>query len=146
MKMKNILKAAEVAAGTGLYLLGQSERFSPRVRKQIGHQFGDLVDRAKEGYEVAADRVSHVSKSLRRNGNHRTTATAIKFAAGIGIGVAVGLLMAPAKGRQTRRRLSEKAQEIAGHVRQHVMSNGPSANFSDEQRTSRPYSHISDCA
>jgi hypothetical protein len=117
MKIKNFLKAAEVAVGTGLFLLAQSERMTPRMRHKLRDQFDDLRDRASVAYEAAADRVAHVSKSLRRSNNHRDAWTVLRFAAGLGIGVGIGLLVAPAKGEQTRNRLTEKAHVFKGSVR-----------------------------
>ena len=118
MKLKNFLKAAEVAAGTGLYLLAQSERMTPRVRHKLRDQLDDLRDRASVAYEAAAGRVAHVSKSLRRRVDHGTMWTLVRFAAGLGVGVGIGFLLAPANGEQTRTRLAEKAQEFKGTVRQ----------------------------
>lgn len=117
MRMKKFLKAAEVAIGTGLFLLNQSERINPRMRNKLRDQLGDLRDRAGVAYEAAADRVAEVSKSLRKKSNHSAVGSLLKFAAGIGIGVGVGLLMAPANGVQTRQKLAEKAQEFGGTVR-----------------------------
>jgi len=122
MKMKNLLTAAEIAAGTGLYLLNHSDRITPRMRHKIGDQLEDLRDRAKDAIEAASDRVSHVSKSLRRNGKHDTALTMMKFAVGVGIGVGVGLLMAPHKGEDTRHKVAEKAQKFGNDVRQRLSS------------------------
>lgn len=118
MKIRNFLKAAEVAVGTGLFLLAQSERMTPRMRHKLRDQFDDLRDRASVAYDAATDRVAHVSKSLRRNNNHRNAWTMLRFAAGVGVGVGIGLLVAPAKGEQTRNRLTEKARVFQGNVRQ----------------------------
>lgn len=37
----------------------------------------------------------------------------MKFLAGVGIGFGVGLLIAPARGQETRRKLKEKAEQVA---------------------------------
>ena len=120
--MKKILTAAEIGIGTGLYLLDQSERLTPRVRNRIGDQLDDFRDRAKVAYGAATDRLSHVSKSLRTNRTHSTAETILKFAAGVGIGVGVGLLMAPRRGEETRNKMAEKAQKFGSNVRQRFSS------------------------
>jgi len=118
MKMKNFLKAAEIAVGTGLYVLDQSEQITPRVRDKIGHQLDDFRDRAKVAYEAAADRMAHVSKSLRKSRSDNAAGTMVKFAVGVGIGVGVGLLLAPHKGEETRHKMAEKAQRFGSNVQQ----------------------------
>jgi len=120
MKLKNFLKTAEMAVGTGIYLLEQQERLAPRMRDRIGSRFNDLRDRAKATYDAASDRLAHASKSLRKHDDHSATWTAAKFAVGLGIGVGVGLLLAPAKGEETRNRLTHKAQEFGGGLRQRL--------------------------
>lgn len=122
MRMKKFLRAAEAAIGTGIFLLERSERLTPRIRHKIGDQVDDLVDRAKDAYHAAADRAVDVSKSLRKRNNHSATGAALKFAAGIGVGVGAALLMAPNTGRHTRQRLAEKAQELGNNLRHRVNS------------------------
>ena len=115
-KLKNFLKAAEIAAGTGMFLLDQANRYAPRkMRSKLGDSMEDLADRAKDAYAVIADRVSGVS---RRNDEHDGLWNFVRFAAGVGIGIGIGMLMAPDTGEQTRNRIAEKAQEIGGNVRQ----------------------------
>ena len=115
-KLKNFLKAAEIAAGTGMFLLDQANRYAPRkMRSKLGDSMEDLADRAKDAYDVIADRVSGVT---RRNDEHEGLWHFVRFAAGVGIGIGIGMLMAPDTGEQTRSRIAEKAQEIGGNVRQ----------------------------
>lgn len=122
MKMKKLLTAAQIGVGTGLYLLDQTHRLTPRVRNRIGDQLSDFRDRAKDAYAAAAGRWSQASKAVRKNSTHSNTATMLKFAVGLGIGVGVGLLMAPKKGEETRHKVAEKAQKFGDNVRQHLSS------------------------
>ncbi|HWS96319.1 MAG TPA: YtxH domain-containing protein [Candidatus Methylomirabilis sp.] len=122
MKMKKFLTAAQIAAGTGLYLLDRTQRITPRMRRKIGDQLTDFRDRAKDAYADAADRMSHASKALRKNNTHSNTATMLKFAVGLGVGAGVGLLMAPRKGEDTRHKVAEKARNFRSNVRQHWSS------------------------
>lgn len=114
-KLQNFLKAAEVAAATGMFLLEQSNRYSPKMRSKLSNSMDDLRDRAKDAYDVITDRVSSVAN---RNDDHDGLWNVVRFAAGVGIGIGVGMLMAPDKGERTRNRIAEKAQEFGGNVRQ----------------------------
>lgn len=122
MNIKKVLKAAEVAIGTGLYLLDQSDQARRTVRERLNDQVDDLRDRAKDAYEAAADRISDVSSTLRNNGANNAAWNVLRFAVGLGIGIGVGLLVAPANGEHTRAKLAEKAQEIGGNVKQRFAS------------------------
>ncbi len=113
-KLQNFLKAAEVAAATGMFLLEQSNRYAPKMRSRLSDSMDDLRDRAKDAYDVITDRVSSVAH---RNDGHDGLWNVVRFAAGVGIGIGVGMLMAPDKGEHTRNRIAEKAQEFGGNVR-----------------------------
>jgi gas vesicle protein len=118
--MKRFLKAAEVAVGTGLYLLDRSQRFAPHMREKLVDQIDDLRDRAKDTYQAATDRVASVTKSLRRSNTGAAGWHVLRFAVGLGVGIGVAVLLAPAKGEQTRARLAGKAQEFSGNVRRRL--------------------------
>lgn len=120
-KLKNFLKAAEVAAATGMFLLEHSNRYAPKMRSRLSDSMDDLRDRAKDAYDVITDRVSSVAH---RNDDHDGLWNVVRFAAGVGIGIGVGMLMAPDKGEKTRNRIAEKAQEIGGNVRQKFNQQG----------------------
>jgi gas vesicle protein len=112
--LKKFLRAAEIAAGTAMYLLEQSSRNAPRMRSKLSDSVEDLRDRASDAYETISDRVSDITTGS----DHSSLWNVMRFAAGIGIGIGVGMLIAPADGENTRNRIAEKAQEIGGQVRQ----------------------------
>src|SRR5450631_3696141 len=114
-KLQNFLKAAEVAAATGMFLLEQSNRYAPKMRSKLSDSMEEQRDRAKDAYDVITD---HVSGVTNQDDEHEGVWNVIRFAAGVGIGIGVGMLMAPDKGENTRNRIAEKAQEFGGNVRQ----------------------------
>jgi hypothetical protein len=59
------------------------------------------------------------SRAIRRQEDH-TLRNAINFAAGIGLGIGIGILLAPASGKETRRSITEKVQDVGERVRGHV--------------------------
>ena len=123
--VRNFLKAAEVAIGTGLYMLDHSDKAKRIVRDRVSDQVDDLHDRleglrdrASETYDVAANRVVKAAKALRGDEDSNGVWNALRFAVGLGIGVGIGLLFAPANGDTTRAALADKAREFGDHVRQ----------------------------
>ena len=123
--VKNLLKAAEVAIGTGLYLLNHSDKTKRMVRDRVGDQvddlrdrLGDLRDRASDTYDVAADRVVRAAKVLRGDDEASGAWNIVRFALGLGVGIGIALLFAPAKGDDTRAALTHKARELGDNVRQ----------------------------
>ena len=123
--VKNLLKTAEVAIGTGLYLLNHSDKAKRMVADRLGDQvddlrdrLGDLRDRASDKYDVAADRVVRAAKVLRGDDKASGAWNIVRFALGLGVGIGVALLFAPAKGDDTRAALANKARELGDNVRQ----------------------------
>jgi gas vesicle protein len=123
--MKNFLKAAEIAIGTGLYMLDHSDKAKRMVRDRMSDQVDDLRDRlddlrerASDTYDVASDRVVKAAKALRGDGDGSGAWNLVRFALGVGVGIGIGLLFAPANGDATRAALADKAREIGDNVRQ----------------------------
>ena len=116
--MKKFLTAAEIAAGTGLYLLEHSSDVRRKVRNLLGDQVDDLRDRAKHTYDAAVDRAANMSKEFGQNERNGGSWHVMRFMVGLGIGAGIALLVAPASGEQARAKLTEKAQEFSGNVRQ----------------------------
>jgi len=123
--VKSFLKAAEVAIGTGLYLLDHSDKTKRMVRDRVSNQVDDLRDRlddlrerASDTYDVASDRVGKAAKALRGESDSHGAWNILRFAVGLGVGIGVGLLFAPANGDATRAALADKAREFGDNVRQ----------------------------
>lgn len=97
--LKSLLK-------TAVYVMDQSsdqvERFSDRVT--------DLSDRGK--------------KAIYREQDHTLNAV-LCFAAGAGLGIAAGILFAPASGKETRDSISDKVQDIGDKVRERFTTDTP---------------------
>ena len=123
--VKNLLKTAEVAIGTGLYLFNHSETAKRIVRDRVGDQvddlrdrLGDLRGRASDTYDVASDRIVRAAKVLRGDNDASGAWNIVRFALGLGVGIGIALLFAPAKGDDTRAALTNKARELGDNVRQ----------------------------
>ena len=126
MNMRKALKAAEVAIGTGLYLLDQQQHSKRYFRKRVSNQVDDLRDRAsdlrdkaKDAYGAVSDRLERVSDALHENGSSPHLKNSVRFAAGVGLGVGIALLFAPASGEEVRRRISGKMHEFGEALHPH---------------------------
>jgi len=110
--MNNLLKSI---LKTAVYFLDQTDRFA-----------GDMRDRVSDTVDRAADRVSDLrdqAEALYSGGDH-TVRNLVTFAAGVGVGFAVAMLVAPASGEEIRNQIGEKVQDIGGRVRSRFSRTG----------------------
>lgn len=98
---------------TAVCLLEEFDRVSPGMRDRDG----DGVDRASDRGSDLRDRTrslyGHESRKLRN---------AISFAAGVGLGIGAGMLLAPATGRETRDSIRNKVRDIGAPIRDRLAS------------------------
>jgi gas vesicle protein len=119
LRKKNLL--LNVLLGTGLYLLDsareqlsdQVEEFSDRARDS----YEDLRDRGRDVYKSGSRRVSRAAEALRGE-DHHALGTAAALLVGVGVGVAAGLLFAPASGEETRNNLTGKIRDFGERAKE----------------------------
>jgi len=91
MKLRN-KSLFNALLGAGLYLLDP-------VRDRLAESIEDFTDRAQDTYETASERMDRASRVIRGDDPHfMSTTTALLI--GVGLGVSVGLLFAPASGEE----------------------------------------------
>ena len=103
---------------TAVYLLEQSDRVA-----------ADMRDRAADGVDRVGDRVSDIrdrAGNLYSDESH-VLRSAISFAAGVGLGIGAGMLLAPASGRETRDSIRKKVRHIGAPVRDRFASEASEA-------------------
>jgi len=100
---------------TAVYLLEQTENVADDVRERVsdsveraGDRMSDLRDRARDFYPE----------------EDHTLRNVLTFAAGVGVGVAAAVLLAPASGEEFRKEIGDKVQDIGDRVRSHFSSEG----------------------
>jgi gas vesicle protein len=109
--------------GTSLYLLERSDKATKDARDRAVDHISDLRDAAQEKYETASDRVARASRAIRGEDNH-VLGNTLRFLAGVGVGLGVGLILAPASGEETRSVIAGRVHEMGDRVRQQFSTEG----------------------
>lgn len=91
-----------------------------KVLKSILKTAVYIMDETADRVDRVSDRASDFADNTRNmiypsQGN--TLRNVVSFAAGIGVGVAAGMLLAPASGREIRDSISDRVQNISDKVR-----------------------------
>jgi gas vesicle protein len=102
--LKSILK-------TAVYILDQAENATEDMRDRVA----DHVDRV-------SDQVSEITDRGRKviYGENHTMRNVLTFAAGLGIGIGAGVLLAPASGEEIRNTVRDRVEDIGERVRDQV--------------------------
>jgi hypothetical protein len=112
-----------ILLGTGLSVL---DAFRDRVSDQVE----TVSDRAKDAFDTASGRVRRASRAITGE-DHSGLASAAALLAGFGVGVALGILFAPASGEQVRRNIANTAREFGGRIRSRVSGESREAGPAD---------------
>ena len=77
----------------------------------------DSVDRVSDRVSDRASRFADNARDVIYPDEGNTLRNILSFAAGIGVGVAAGILLAPQSGAELRSSISDKVQDISDKVR-----------------------------
>ena len=98
--------------------LNKLVRSALKTAVYIMDQTAEQVDRASERASEMAD---NARSAIYPREDH-TLRNLVAFAAGMGVGVGAGLLLAPSSGTELRTSISDKVQEIGNKVRNRTES------------------------
>jgi YtxH-like protein len=104
----------------GLYFL-ESDRVDS-IKDQMSDRMEDIGEKTRRTYDAASKHVNRMTRVIRGEREDHTVGNALAFFAGIGTGIAVGMLFAPASGEETRSSLADTAQSMSDKVRGRVSS------------------------
>ena len=104
MKFKKREPLLGVLLSTGLYLLDN-------LRERVPDNMDDIKGRARETYETASERLGRATDVLRGKEDSQMFGKVGALLIGVGIGVGVSLLIAPARGEETR---ADIAKRVSG--------------------------------
>ena len=99
----------------------------PKVRAAIGDHFkdrvSDITSTVADKYEDAIDRFEDAAEAFQ--GRNYWQSRVAGFLLGVGVGAGLGILLAPASGREIRESVRDKAIDVKNKVRLSV-TNMPS--------------------
>ena len=93
---------------TAVYIIDQADDVTSDVRDRITDRADRVADRVSDIADRSKDAIYGEDHTLRHIGF---------FAAGVGVGVAAGMLFAPAPGEEIRSSMREKVEDIGDRVR-----------------------------
>ncbi len=114
----------DVLLGAGLDLLDL-------VRDRAADHAESLSDTAKDVYDTARGRVRKASRAITGDNRHSGLGSAAALLSGVAVGVALGILFAPAPGEQVRRNIADTAREFGDRIRSRVSGEPPGAGPAD---------------
>jgi gas vesicle protein len=107
--MKQLMK---LLLDTGLQLVDSGKREKPA--DNLKDRVADWRDTAKNQYENAMNRLERIAYAAR--GKEPWTSKAAPFLVGLGVGVGVAMLFAPASGEETRHTIVAQAGNVRDRV------------------------------
>jgi hypothetical protein len=104
---------------TVIYFLDQTDHAADTMRDRVS----DATDTMRHRVSNAAGRVSDLhDRAVEIYEGPSTSRNVLMFAAGVGLGIGAGLLLAPASGEEIRGQIGEKVQNIGERVKDRFSS------------------------
>ena len=110
----------DIVLGTALSLIDD-------LRQRLPDNIGDIKSTARETYDTASDRLGRATRVLRGKERPQVLGRVGTLLAGLGIGIGIGLLIAPARGEETRADIADKLSDFGDKVRERTEKKPPSA-------------------
>ncbi len=94
------LRSLKSILNTAMYVMDQLDNMGD-VRDRVSDRMSDIADRGRE--MIYGE--SHVGRNI------------LLFAAGVGVGIGAGMLLAPSSGEELRTNVKDRVQDIGDRVR-----------------------------
>jgi gas vesicle protein len=90
------------------------------ILDQAAEQVDRVADRTSEIRDQAKRVVDNATSAIRPQQEDHTFRNLVTFAAGVGLGVGAGMLLAPARGVELRSSISDRVKDISEKVKEQV--------------------------
>lgn len=112
LKGRKVKQWARIAMKAGLFLT--DAKLWSAINHQIRERAGDLSDSMRDSYEETTSRLDNAQAALQ--GRTHWFGSTLGFLGGVGIGVGIGMLLAPVSGEQARSVIRDKAADMKNKV------------------------------
>ena len=92
------------------------DKFVKSILKSVVYVMDEAADRVDRVTDRASDFADNARSVIYPN-EANTLGNVISFAAGVGVGIAAGILLAPSSGAELRNNLGDKVQDISDKIR-----------------------------
>lgn len=90
------------------------------ILDQSAEQVGRVADRTSEIRNQAKRVIDNAASVIQPQRKDHTLRNLVSFAAGVGLGVGAGMLLAPASGVELRSSISDRVKDISDNVKKRV--------------------------
>jgi gas vesicle protein len=92
------------------------DKFVRSILKSAVYMMDEAADRVNRVSDRASDLADNARSVIYPNEGN-TLRNVMSFAAGIGVGIAAGILLAPSSGEELRHNIGDKVHDISGKIR-----------------------------
>lgn len=103
---------ARLAMKAGLFLT--DAKLWSAINEQMRERADDMGDTLRRTYRETTDRLDNAQAALR--GEHHWFGSGLTFLGGVGLGIGIGMLLAPMSGEQARATIRDKAGDVRHRV------------------------------
>lgn len=103
------------------------------VNDQLKERAGDFSDSMRDTYEETSNRLDNAQAALR--GRTHWVGSTLGFLGGVGIGVGLGMLLAPVSGEEARSVIRDKASDVKNKVTDFAAGSSGTTQYRSSQST-----------
>lgn len=125
LSKRNAKQWARFAMKAGLFLT--DAKLWSAINNQMRERAENISDSMRDTYEVTTDRLDNAQAALR--GRTHWFGSTVGFLSGVGIGVGLGMLLAPVSGEEARSAIRDKAAGVKNKVTDFAAGSSGSTQF-----------------
>jgi gas vesicle protein len=130
-KGRNAKQWARFAMKVGLFLT--DAKLWSAINDQVRERADDISDSVRETYRETSSRLEDAQDALR--GRNHWVGSALGFLGGVGLGVGLGMLLAPVSGEEARSVIRGKAADVRNKVTDFASGSSGTTQFGSTQPT-----------